>query len=144
MSTVGDVMIRNPKTLAARASIEETRVALANDHVHMVLLIDGCELVGTLVRADLVGAKLGAGPALPLSTIVGRTVPPEAEVEAVQRQLVDLGLRRLAVVDPHGALLGLVCLKQSRTGFCSDANVASRATDIRTSGSAPQAGRMQP
>jgi CBS domain-containing protein len=129
MTTVADVMIRHPKTLAADASIDVTRLALADDRVHMVLLMNGYELVGTLVRDDLVGAGSGAGPALPWSTLVDRTVPPEADAGTVQRLLVERGLRRLAVVDPEGALLGLVCLKRHRTGFCSDADVAARAQD---------------
>ena len=94
MSTVGGVMLRHPKTLAARASIDEARVALADDHVHMVLLMDDRDLVGTLVRADLAGAECGTGPALPWSTLVGRTVPPHADIESVQRLLLEGGLRR--------------------------------------------------
>ena len=134
MSKISDVMIRHPKALAAHASIEETRVALDNDHVHMVLLTNGRALVGTLVRADLPIVESGAGPALPWSKLASRTVPPDAEAGTVQGLLVEQGQRRLAVVDPEGALLGLVCLKRRRTGFCSDADVASRAQDLRTPG----------
>jgi hypothetical protein len=36
------------------------------------------------------------------------------------------GLRRLAVVDGQGSLLGLLCLKRHLGGFCSDADVAAR------------------
>lgn len=50
---VSDVMLRRPKVLDAQATVDEARVALANDHVHMVLLSQGSTLVGTLVRADL-------------------------------------------------------------------------------------------
>lgn len=131
-TVVRDVMLRHPKTLAAHASIEEARAALANDHVHMVLLTNGTALVGTLVRADLPGAESGAGPALPWSKLASRTVPPDAGAGTVQRLLVERGLRRLAVVDAEGALHGLVCLKRSRAGFCSDADVASRPQDSRT------------
>jgi len=131
-SAVRDVMLRHPKTLSPHASIEETRAALANDHVHMVLLTDGRTLVGTVVRADLPGAEAGAGPALPWSKLDGRTVSPDGRVDTVQQLLVERGLRRVAVVDPEGALLGLVCLKRRRTGLCSDADVASRARDSLT------------
>ena len=107
MSKISDVLIRHPKNLAAHASIEGTRVALASDHVHMVLLTNGRALVGTLVRADLPGVESGAGPELPWSKLASRTVPPDAEAGTVQRLLVERGLRRLAVVDPEEASLGL-------------------------------------
>ena len=46
---VRDVMLRNPKTLSARASVDEVRAALTNDHVHMVLMTEGGVLLGTVV-----------------------------------------------------------------------------------------------
>lgn len=128
---VGDVMLRRPKVLDAQATVDEARVALANDHVHMVLLSQGSTLVGTLVRADLPppiqGSDQGSGPALPWSTLRNRTVPSATSADAARELLIDRGLRRLAVVDHDGTLLGLMCLKRSRTGFCSDEDVASRA-----------------
>jgi len=36
------------------------------------------------------------------------------------------GRRRLAVVDGEGRLVGLLCLKASGSGFCSNEDVASR------------------
>lgn len=141
-SRTRDVMLRHPKTMSAQASIEETRAALANDHVHMVLLTDGSALVGTVVRADLPAAGTEAGPALPWSKLDGRTVLPDWLVDTVQQQLAERGLRRLAVVDNHGALLGLVCLKRRRAGFCSDLEVASRARDSMTPRRAGEATRV--
>lgn len=132
---VGDVMLRHPKVLDAQATVDEARAALANDHVHMVLLSQGSTLVGTLVRADLPPpiqrsdqrSVEGSGPALPWSTLRNRTVPPATSADAARELLIDRGLRRLAVVDHDGTLLGLMCLKRTRTGFCSDEDVASRA-----------------
>jgi CBS-domain-containing membrane protein len=125
-TAVSNVMLRHPKTLPAHASIAEARAALTNDHVHMVLLTQGRMLVGTLVRTDLPPAAT-EGPARPWSTLAGRTVPPDAPTPAVQDHLIDRGIRRVAVVDAEGTLLGLMCLKRRRTGFCSDADVASRS-----------------
>ena len=132
---VGDVMLRHPKVLDAQATVDEARAALANDHVHMVLLSQGSTLVGTLVRADLPPpiqrsdqrSVEGSGPALPWSTLRNRTVPSATSADAARELLIARGLRRLAVVDHDGTLLGLMCLKRSRTGFCSDEDVASRA-----------------
>jgi hypothetical protein len=36
------------------------------------------------------------------------------------------GRRRLAVTSDDGTLVGLLCLKASGNGFCSDGDVASR------------------
>jgi hypothetical protein len=37
--------------------------------------------------------------------------------------------RRLAVVDGTGRLVGLLCLKRTLDGFCSDADVRARAVE---------------
>jgi CBS-domain-containing membrane protein len=124
-TTVRAVMLRHPKTLPAQASLAQARAALSNDHVHLVLLTEGKRLVGTLTRADLPPTGIVAR-ALAWSTLAGRTVSPNAPATAVYGVLLDRGLRRLAVVDADGSLLGLICLKQRRTGFCSDADVEAR------------------
>ena len=128
---VRDVMLRYPKTLPARASVDEVRAALTNDHVHMVLMTEGDALVGTVVCADLPRTAEGGSPALPWSTLPGRTVLPEARVGAVHDLMAELAQRRVAVVDHEGTLLGLMCLKRRRAGFCSDDDAASRAQSRR-------------
>lgn len=126
--TVCDFMLRHPKTLSAHASITQARAALSNDHVHLVLLTEGDMLVGTLTRTDLPPTGT-IGPALAWSTLVDRTASPDTLMSGVHVLLTDGGLRRLAVVGDDGALLGLICLKQGRTGFCSDAGVEARSSD---------------
>jgi CBS domain-containing protein len=135
---VRDVMATRPKTLAASASIDDARSVLADDHVHMVLLTRGATLLGTLVRADLPPGVPGDGPALPWSTLSGRTAAPDAPAAPVRELLVRTGLRRLAVVDEDGTLLGLLCLKSSGAGFCSDADITSRAMAATTDHGAPR------
>jgi hypothetical protein len=65
--------------------------------------------------------------------MIGRpkTLPSGASVADVHALLVRTGRRRLAVVDEEGRLLGLVCLKRRRTGYCTDAGVAERARSRR-------------
>lgn len=96
---VAEVMVRQPKTLPASASI-----------------------------ADSDTGQCEAGSALGVATLTGRTVAPEAELAPVHARMVANGQRRLAVVDATGHLLGLLCLKRTLAGFCSDRDVASRAT----------------
>lgn len=131
--TVLDVVVRLPKTLAATVTVSAARAALEDDHVHMLLLTDDGRLLGTLVRSDLPAAAPGDAPddrpALPYAVLAGRTVRPDLDAEAVRRLLVERGERRRAVVDGSGVLLGLLCLKRRRIGFCSDADVAARRLD---------------
>lgn len=129
--TVADVMIGRPKTLPADASVAAARAVLADDHVVLVLLTEDGVLRGTLLREDLPDTAPGPAPALPLSRLTGRTVAPAAPLADVHELLVRTGRRRLAVVDDEGRLLGLVCLKRRRTGYCTDAGVAERARSRR-------------
>jgi hypothetical protein len=41
------------------------------------------------------------------------------------------GQRRNAVISEDGRLLGLLCLKASQAGFCSDEDVADRARELK-------------
>ena len=130
-------MVRRPKTMACTATLAEARTAFAGGHVHLLLLTDGQTLVGTLAQSDLprAGATAGDGwePALHYATLHERTASPDALVADVEGHMVDRDLRRLAVVDDSGALLGLLCLKRRRGGFCSDDDVDSRASQTRGS-----------
>lgn len=120
-------MISHPKTLATDATLADVRAALSDEHVHMVLLTDGHTLRGTLIRTDLPETPSAEDPALAYADLPGRTVAPDAPADRARELMVRSGTRRLAVVDSERTLLGLVCIKRSWSGFCSDADVASRA-----------------
>ena len=127
--TAGDVMVRLPKTLPVDTTVAQARACFADDHVHMLLLTESWHLVGTLVRDDLRDDFDGDGLVLSHSRLSGRTVAADTPAEQIRARLLAFGQRRLAVVDDDGVLLGLVCLKRRRTGFCSDADVAARAAE---------------
>jgi CBS domain-containing protein len=139
--TVADVMISRPSALPVLASVEDVRALLADDHVVMALLTEDGVLRGTLLREDLPDTAPGAAPALPLSRLTGRTVAPTAPLADVHALLLRTGRRRLAVVDGGGRLLGLLCLKRRRTGYCSDAGVAERARSRRCAPETPAPAR---
>lgn len=48
------------------------------------------------------------------------------------RAMTTYGRRRRAVIDDRGLLLGLLCLKHTGLGFCSDADVRARADERRS------------
>jgi CBS domain-containing protein len=122
-----DVMVCSPKVYGPSLTVGELRAAFADDHVHMLLVVDGSRLVGALVRGDAPESAASVEPALPFATLAGRTVDPTTRADVVRAEMVATGVRRLAVVDDDGTLLGLLCLKRHLDGFCSDADVASRA-----------------
>ena len=128
--SVGEVMLRDPKRLPADASVADARAVLSDSHVHMVLLTEGDSLVGTLLRSDLPDGG-NNGPALRWSELSGRTAPPSMSAQTARDRMITEGIRRIAVVSDDGMLLGLLCLKRNRTGFCTTTDVASRAADLR-------------
>ena len=130
--TVADVVVRHPKTLDAASTVAAARAQLEDEHVHMVLLTRDGVLVGTLVRADLATAD-GSALAVAHATLAGRTIAPTVTAADALRELVGRDERRRAVVDDHGRLVGLLCLKRRRTGFCSDSDVAARRGVLATS-----------
>lgn len=123
---VSEAMITDPKTMAPEVTVGDVRAVFGNDHVHMVLLTEAGVLVGTLVRADLHDAP-AERPARPLAVLEQRSIGPSASTREAERALDAAGTRRLAVVDEDGVLLGLLCLKRRRNGFCSDQDVRARS-----------------
>ena len=121
-----DVLVQLPKTISPRATVSTARAAFADDHVHMLLLTEDGRLLGTLVTRDLPGSAADDAPAFNYATLEGRTVPPHLPAEEARQLLLSTGQRRRAVVDHCGQLLGLLCLKQRLTGFCSDNDVTAR------------------
>jgi len=136
-ASVADLMIRRPKVLPRTATLALARASLADDHVHMVLLVHGDggrdgslgRLCGTLVRTDLPTGERDDEPALPYAALAGRTVAPDAHAHEVHQAMAATGVRRLAVVDDADRLLGLLCLKRHHRGFCDDVGVRARAAE---------------
>jgi len=123
-------MHTEPKVHDPAVTVAELREFFEDDHVHAALLVTAeGRLVAVVERADLVAAP-SAEPAARFGRLAERTVSPEARLVEVLPRLGHTG--RLAVVDAAGLLLGLLCLKRRRTGFCSDADVAARAADHRS------------
>ena len=129
--TVAEAMVTVPKLLPGNISRTELDAFFVDDHVHAALLIDGRTLITVILRDDLATAAPEREPRL-LGDLGRRTVHPEMSLEAAWAAMRAHHQRRLAVVDRGGGLLGLLCLKRSGDGFCTDAGIASRqASNIR-------------
>ena len=124
--SVADVMVTQLKTSPITLSVAGAHALLADSHFHMVLLVEGRRLVGTLLREDLPPTAVATEAALPYAVLAGRLIGPEADAERARLEMSRHAVRRLAVVDDAHRLLGLLCLKASRRGFCADSDVIAR------------------
>jgi CBS domain-containing protein len=118
---VGDVMLRNPKTLRADVTVSEARRALEHSSVKMLLLVDGSRFDGAVtdIPAD-------ADPTEPAIRFASASPPTATEDTPVSEALERLDRRpsgRLVVLDGE-RLVGLVCLTTDGTGFCGVPSVS--------------------
>ena len=134
--TVARAALTAPKLLDERATVGDVHRFFADDHVHAALVVDRAGVLLSVVeRADLLDAvdsAVAADTALPgsvLGRLDGRTVGGEESLSTVVADMRASRRRRLAVVDRAGHLLGLLCMKQDFSGFCSDADVLARAQE---------------
>src|SRR5437764_15467138 len=76
--------------------------------------------------ADLTSRLSAEMPASTIARLDGRTISRKAPLHEALDAMTRAGRRRLAVTSDDSTLLGLLCLKASGAGFCSDADVANR------------------
>lgn len=126
--TVDTAMISAPKTLPAAATVAQVRDEFQDDHVHCVLIVKDDVLLTVVERPDLVKVS-PEEKAVTLGRLGGRTIKADENLERARTSMLSQGRRRLAVIDDHAALLGLLCLKRTGLGFCSDAGVRARAAE---------------
>jgi predicted transcriptional regulator len=126
---VADAMLTTPKVFGRDVTVAEARHAFSDDHVHALLVVQDGVLLSVLERTDLRAGISDDKPASRLGSLAGRTVDPHADLEQVRSWMVVGQCRRLAVVDINLHLLGLLCMKRSYRGFCSNADIRARASD---------------
>jgi CBS domain-containing protein len=111
-----DLMLREPKTLTADASVAEVRDQLANPRVQMVLLADGQVFKGAVTHVPPYAAP--GDRALDHVDANPEIISPHASADEAFERATASRNRRVIVVDDEGNLLGLLCLKRDRSGFC--------------------------
>jgi CBS domain-containing protein len=126
--TAAEVMLTIPARHPLSATIGEIREFFRDDHVHAALIVSPSGYLEAIVeRDDIAECQALDAAAAPLGRLAGRTVPAEASLAEVRRAMTATGRRRVAVTSADGRLLGLLCLKASQAGFCSDQDVRARA-----------------
>lgn len=124
--TAADAAIRFPKQLTTSATVGELRRLFEDEHVHAALLVEDGVLISVIQRSDLNNLMAHDTPVSGLGQLSGRIIDGQKSLESAYRLMIAAGQRRLAVIDPLGRLLGLLCLRRSRTGFCADGDVRER------------------
>ncbi len=110
-------------------TVGQLRTFFGDSHVHAAVLVDEGTLVGVVERADLT-SDVGDGTlARTIAVLAGRTVDPGASVDMALESMKRNDHRRLAVVGRDRQLLGLLCLKASGLGFCSDLDLRNRSRE---------------
>jgi CBS domain-containing protein len=119
-------MLTSPVVHGPATTVGELRAFFRDDHVHMALLVDAGKLIGTIERDEIASALSEDAAVRPIATLDGTTISPDATLPKALDAMKRAGRRRLAVMAGDGTLLGLLCLKASGLGFCSDSDVSSR------------------
>ena len=126
--TAAEVMLTTPVRHPLSATVGEIREFFRDDHVHAALIVSPAgHLEAVVERDDITGCQGVDAVAAPLGRLAGRTVPAGTSATEACRAMTAAGRRRAAVTSADGHLLGLLCLKASRAGFCSDQDVRTRA-----------------
>jgi predicted transcriptional regulator len=128
-AVVADAMISNPKMCDEAATVEDVQWLFFDSHVHAALITRGRLLIAMIERSDL-------GPNLPntasvagLGRLRGRVVAADEPLAPIHRRMLRTNRRRLAVISSSGELIGLLCLKRTLNGYCSDHDVLARITN---------------
>jgi predicted transcriptional regulator len=127
-AVAADAMIANPKLCDEAKTIEDVRRLFLDSHVHAALVARDRRLITVIERGDLDAELPDNTPIAELGRLDGRVVAAHSSLAHVHRRMLRNRKRRLAVIDPDGHLLGLLCLKRTLAGFCSDQDVDARAT----------------
>jgi CBS domain-containing protein len=117
--TVGDVMIRAPKTLPFDAVVADVRRVFEKPHVRTVLLADDGRFAGLVERDGLPADAPDSAPANAYVEPAPRTATPDTPMSEAIKLFEARDEPRLVVVDEDGVTLrGLLCGNATGTGFC--------------------------
>jgi CBS domain-containing protein len=125
---VRESMSSNPRSIEADQPVVEAAKLMAQEDVGFAPIVEGDRLVGTLTDRDIVVKVIAEGKD-PQSTVVREiastelvTVDPQQDLDEALRLMAQHQVRRVAVVEEDGRLVGVV----------AQADVAREADPSRT------------
>ena len=116
-TVVADLMLREPKTLSADATVADAREQLAGGRAKMLLLVEGPEF-----RAALTSIPADAdddAPAIAFADHDPETIAPDAPGDDVIARLNANPHGRIVVLDEQRNLHGLLCLSRDGSRLCA-------------------------
>jgi CBS domain-containing protein len=117
--TVGEVMIRQPKTLPADALVADVRRLFERPTVRTALLADGQRFAGVIERDGVPADAPDDALAREFIDVDPLTATPSLPITEAVKLLGGRSEPRLVVIDEDGATLrGLLCINATATGFC--------------------------
>ena len=120
--SVGEVMIRRPKTLPVDAPLGDVRRLFERPGVRTAVLIDGAQFAGVIDRDRIPAEAADDAPARTYLECGVLTVTPATPMREAVALLQGQPEPRLVVLDEDGITLrGLLCGNASATGFCTRA-----------------------
>ena len=120
--TVGEAMIRAPKTLPANASVADARRLFDRPNIRTVLLTEGEAFAGAIERDRLPADAPDSTPAREYVEPEPVTATPGMPMSEAVKLLEAREEPRLVVLGEDGIrLAGLLCVNASATGFCMQA-----------------------
>lgn len=117
-----------PKTFPVSTTVGQAREFFRNDKVHALLVVSDGVLIAVVERPDLFG-RADHEPVVFAGQLGDRVVAPSDSLHETRDAMAAAGRRRVAVATEEGRLVGLLCLKRSGRGFCSDAGIGARAEE---------------
>ena len=127
--TVAEAMVTIATVHSAAVTVAEIRTLFDDDHVHAALIVTDGVLIAVIDRVDLGPEACDQDLAVDLGSLSGRVVGPDTPLAQAWLSMLRTGRRRLAVASADGSYRGLLCLKRSGAGFCSDQDVRARSAD---------------
>lgn len=117
--TIGEVMIRAPKTLPSDATVADVRRVFEKPNIRTVLLADGDRFAGLIERDGLPADASDDLPAIAYRDPAPVTATPGTPMSDAVQRFDARAEPRLVVLDEDGVTLrGLLCGNVTATGFC--------------------------
>jgi CBS domain-containing protein len=118
---VSDCMTRDVRVAAPNQSLREAAALMAELDVGILPVGENDRLVGMISDRDIAvrGVACGRGPDSPVSEVMTDTVKycfADQSIEEVSRNMGDIQVRRLPVVDRDKRLVGIISLSDIANG----------------------------
>lgn len=121
MKSVNDVMTRDVRVASPADSIRDAAAAMAQADIGSLPVGENDRLVGMITDRDIVlrATALGLGPETLVRDVMTQEIKycrGDESVEDVAKQMAQLGVRRLPVIDADKRLVGIVSLSNVTGG----------------------------